>query len=179
SLEGIPIWDTAATAEQRNNGQGYAGGAVRVGALSALYQRILWLSDPANGPLETGQGYDIFSKNAQGIAGAPDQQVYSDTGSLVSSLTKSLNNLVDDSILQINAHRSYFGAYAGRMEHNIANLAAQSENLSAASSRIRDADYGFETAQLTKIQILQQAATAMLAQANAMPNVVLGLLRQS
>jgi len=115
----------------------------------------------------------------QGVRGAPNQQVYAANGALVSSLTKSLNDLVDDAMLQINAHRSYFGAYLGRMEHNIANLAAQSENLSAASSRIRDADYGFETAQLTKIQILQQAATAMLAQANAMPNVVLGLLRQS
>jgi flagellin len=64
------------------------------------------------------------------------------------------------------------------MEHNIANLAALSENLTAAGSRIRDTDYGAETAALTRTQILQQAATAMLAQANAMPNVVLALLRQ-
>lgn len=178
-LEGIPMWDTATAAAERSNGKGYAGDSVRVGALNALYQRILWLSDPANGPLETGQGYDIFSKNAQGISGAPEQEIFDKDGSLISSLTKSLNDLVDDSMLQINAHRSYFGAYAGRMEHNIANLAAQSENLTAAVSRIRDTDYGFETAKLTRTQILQQAATAMLAQANAMPNVVLGLLRQS
>ena len=177
-LDGIPIWDTAQSAAARNNGAGYADGAVKVGALSALYQRILWLADTANSPLETGNGYDIFSKNAQGVTGAPDQQVYGPSGGLVSALTKSLNELVDDSLLQINAHRSYFGAYAGRMEHNIANLAAQSENLTAAGSRIRDTDYGAETASLTRTQILQQAATAMLAQANAMPNVVLALLRQ-
>lgn len=177
-LEGIPIWDTAEAAATRNNGAGYAGGAVKVGALSALYQRIMWLSDPANSPLETGNGYDIFSKNAENIDGAPDQQIFNGSRELTSALTKSLNELVDGSILQINAHRSYFGAYAGRMEHNIANLAAQSENLTAAGSRIRDTDYGAETASLTRTQILQQAATAMLAQANAMPNVVLALLRQ-
>jgi flagellin-like hook-associated protein FlgL len=152
--------------------------SVKVGALSALYQRIMWLSDPANSPLETGNGYDIFSKNAENIDGAPDQQIFNGSRELISALTKSLNELVDGSILQINAHRSYFGAYAGRMEHNIANLAAQSENLTAAGSRIRDTDYGAETASLTRTQILQQAATAMLAQANAMPNVVLALLRQ-
>jgi flagellin len=177
-LDGIPIWDTAQSAAARNNGAGYADGAVKVGALSALYQRILWLSDPANSQLETGNGYDIFSKNAESIDGAPDQQIFNGSGELISALTKSLNELVDDSILQINAHRSYFGSYAGRMEHNIANLAALSENLTAAGSRIRDTDYGAETAALTRTQILQQAATAMLAQANAMPNVVLALLRQ-
>ncbi|NDC86811.1 MAG: flagellin, partial [Betaproteobacteria bacterium] len=75
-------------------------------------------------------------------------------------------------------HRSYFGAYAGRLEHNVSNLAAQNENLTAALSRVQDTDYGAETANLTRVQILQQAATAMLAQANAMPNVILGLLRQ-
>lgn len=90
----------------------------------------------------------------------------------------SLNDLVDRSILQINAHRSYFGAFYGRLEHNVANLSAITENLTAALSRVQDTDYGQETANLTRVQILQQAATAMLAQANAMPNVVLGLLRQ-
>jgi flagellin len=90
----------------------------------------------------------------------------------------SLNDLVDKAILQINAHRSYFGAFYGRLEHNVANLSAITENLNAALSRVQDTDYGQETANLTRVQILQQAATAMLAQANAMPNVVLGLLRQ-
>jgi len=177
-LEGIPIWDTAEGAAERNNGQGYAGDSVRVGALNALYRRIVWLSDQVNGPLQTGQGFNIFSKSALAVPAAPDQEVFDKDGTLVSALTKTLNDLVDDSLLQINAHRSYFGAYFGRMTHNIANLSTQKENLSAAVSRIRDTDYGNETAAMTRTQILQQAATAMLAQANAMPNVVLGLLRQ-
>ncbi|NDD11131.1 MAG: hypothetical protein EB072_00450 [Betaproteobacteria bacterium] len=98
---------------------------------------------------------------------------------LIDARNLSLNDLINDSLTQINAHRSYFGAFYGRFEHNIANLSAQTENLSAALSRVQDADYGAETATLTKVQILQQAATAMLAQANAMPNVILGLLKSS
>jgi flagellin len=92
-------------------------------------------------------------------------------------LGKSFNELVDEALLQINEHRSYFGAFFGRLEHNVANLSALTENLSAALSRVQDTDYGMETSSLTRVQILQQAATAMLAQANAMPNVVLGLLK--
>jgi flagellin len=64
-----------------------------------------------------------------------------------------------------------------RLESTIANLQTTSENLSASRSRIRDADFAQETAQLTRSQILQQAGTAMLAQANAIPNNVLSLLR--
>jgi flagellin len=63
------------------------------------------------------------------------------------------------------------------LNSNINNLSALFENLSAANSRITDTDYANETASLTKTQILQQAATAMLSQANAQPNVVLALLK--
>jgi len=66
---------------------------------------------------------------------------------------------------------------SNRLDHNIANLAAQSENLTASMSRITDTDYAAETAQLSKNQVMQQAATAMLAQANQMPNAVLSLLK--
>jgi flagellin len=59
----------------------------------------------------------------------------------------------------------------------ISNLSATSENLTAARSRIQDTDFAAETANLTRAQILQQAGTAMLAQANALPNNVLTLLR--
>jgi len=112
--------------------------------------------------------------SASNASSAPIQ-----TTELIDARNKSLNDLIDDSLTQINAHRSYFGAFYGRFEHNIANLSAQTENLSAALSRVQDADYGMETATLTRVQILQQAATAMLAQANAMPNVILGLLKSS
>jgi len=63
-----------------------------------------------------------------------------------------------------------------RFSSTITNLQTSTENLSAAQSRIRDTDFASETANLTRAQILQQAGTAMLAQANALPNQVLSLL---
>jgi flagellin len=68
------------------------------------------------------------------------------------------------------------GAVQNRFTSTIANLQSTSENLSASRSRIRDADYAKETAELTRTQILQQAGTARLAQANAVPQNVLSLL---
>ena len=84
---------------------------------------------------------------------------------------------VDSALSLINGERAKFGALQSRFESTITNLAATSENLSAARSRIRDADFAQETANLTRAQILQQAGIAMLAQANALPNNVLTLLR--
>jgi len=69
------------------------------------------------------------------------------------------------------------GAIQNRFSSVIQNLQTSSENLSASRSRIRDADYAKETAELTRTQILQQAGTAMLAQANQLPQNVLSLLR--
>jgi flagellin len=69
------------------------------------------------------------------------------------------------------------GAYQNQMEYTLSNLTELSSNLSSARSRVLDTDYAGETAALTKGQILQQAATAMLAQANQMPNVILTLLK--
>ncbi|MDX5362618.1 MAG: flagellin, partial [Pseudazoarcus pumilus] len=73
--------------------------------------------------------------------------------------------------------RSTFGAIQNRFESVTANLTSSVENLSASRSRILDADFAAETANLTRAQILQQAGVAMLAQANALPQNVLSLLR--
>ncbi len=82
-----------------------------------------------------------------------------------------------DSALQfVAARRAKFGAQQNRMESAIRNLDNVSENQSAARSRIRDADFAQETAELTRTQILQQAGVAMLAQANQLPQNVLQLL---
>jgi len=78
---------------------------------------------------------------------------------------------------QINSMRADLGAIQNRMESTITNLAIQSENISAARSRIMDADFAAETANLARNQILQQAGTAMLAQANQLPQGVLALLQ--
>ncbi|MDH4275991.1 MAG: flagellin [Gammaproteobacteria bacterium] len=85
--------------------------------------------------------------------------------------------IADAAIGQISSQRARFGALQSRFESTIRNLQTSVENLSAARSRIRDADFAIETAELTRTQILQQAGTAMLAQANQIPQNVLTLLR--
>ena len=84
---------------------------------------------------------------------------------------------IDKAISFIAAQRSTMGAVQNRLSSAISNLASSSENITAARSRIQDADFATETANLTRGQILQQAGTAMLAQANSLPNGVLSLLR--
>lgn len=85
--------------------------------------------------------------------------------------------IVDAALQQVNRMRASLGAVQNRFATTITNLQTSSENVSAARSRIRDADFAAETANLTRSQILQQAGVAMLAQANALPNNVLTLLR--
>ncbi|GLR13103.1 flagellin [Chitinimonas prasina] len=96
--------------------------------------------------------------------------------STVETATQALRT-VDGALSAINDQRSKFGALQSRFESTISNLQITSENLSASRSRIRDADFASETANLTRAQILQQAGTAMLAQANSLPNQVLSLLQ--
>ncbi len=83
----------------------------------------------------------------------------------------------DAALTQISSTRAQLGAVQNRFSAVVSNLGAASENFSAARSRIMDADFASETASLTRGQILQQAGTAMLAQANSLPNNVLSLLR--
>jgi flagellin len=84
---------------------------------------------------------------------------------------------VDNAITTINSIRSSLGSYQSRFESVVANAQTAAENLSASRSRIMDADFAAETAQLTKSQILQQSGIAMLAQANSIPQNVLALLQ--
>ncbi|MBT5205223.1 MAG: flagellin [Gammaproteobacteria bacterium] len=84
---------------------------------------------------------------------------------------------VDASLDAVNTGRGDLGAYQSRFQSVVANLQTSAENLSASRSRILDADFALETAQLTKSQILQQSGIAMLAQANAIPQNVLALLQ--
>ena len=85
--------------------------------------------------------------------------------------------IVDKALESINATRADLGAIQNRFTSVVANLQTSSENLSASRSRIKDTDFAKETAELTRTQILQQAGTAMLAQANQVPQNVLSLLR--
>ena len=84
---------------------------------------------------------------------------------------------IDAALTTINAERANFGAIQNRFEAVIGNLQVAAENQTAARSRIMDADFAAETAALTRAQVLQQAGTAMLAQANQLPSNVLQLLQ--
>ena len=84
---------------------------------------------------------------------------------------------VDNAIDQVNSARGDLGALQTRFEKTVENIDIQNENISAAKGRITDADFAVETANLSKAQILQQAGTAMVAQANQLPQSVLSLLR--
>ena len=85
--------------------------------------------------------------------------------------------IVDKALTSVNSSRADMGAVQNRFTSTIANLSTTSENLSASRSRIQDTDYAKETAELTRTQILQQAGTAMLAQAKSVPQNVLSLLQ--
>lgn len=93
------------------------------------------------------------------------------------SVADALIGIVNTAITNVSAQRSKLGALQNRLEHTIKNLDNASENLQAAESRIRDVDMAKEMMEFTKQNILQQAATAMLAQANQAPQGVLQLLR--
>jgi flagellin len=105
--------------------------------------------------------------NLAGVSGG----VSNNAGALVAIDT------VDTAIGQVSAARSQLGAFQNRLEHTIANLDNSAENLQAAESRIRDVDMAKEMMNYTKNNILIQASTAMLAQANQSPQGVLQLLR--
>ncbi len=96
--------------------------------------------------------------------------------SSVEGATRSLKQ-IDAALLNIDAQRGLYGAMQSRFANAVSNLQSASENMSASRSRIQDTDFASETASLTRGQILQQAGTAMLAQANSLPNGVLALLR--
>ena len=83
---------------------------------------------------------------------------------------------IDTAINSVNSSRGTLGAQQNRLDSTLRSLASVRENTSAAESRIRDVDVAFETADLTRNSILQQAATSVLAQANAQPQLALSLL---
>lgn len=96
--------------------------------------------------------------------------------STVDSATRAIST-VDAALSAVNSQRAKFGALQSRFDTTVSNLQTSSENASASRSRIQDADFAAETANLSRSQILQQAGTAMVAQANQLPQGVLALLR--
>ena len=93
------------------------------------------------------------------------------------SAANSFISVIDAAVGKVASQRATLGAHQTQLESTVRNLANVAENTAAAAGRVMDTDYAAETANLTKAQILQQAATSVLAQANAQPQAVLSLLQ--
>ena len=138
-------------------------------SLSDMRAEALGLSSKvAGGDFVSDEAVVTDGTNAEG-------QEYGLDVSSHASAAKALT-IIDKATESVSAERSKLGAYQNRLEHTIANLGTSAENLQAAESRIRDLDMAEEIMAFTKNNILQQAATAMLAQANMAPQSVLQLL---
>ena len=126
-------------------------------------------------------GADAGDTMAVTISGVSTGTLSVSSGGSISLSSAALASVaiasIDDAIASVNEDRAELGAYQSQLESTIRNLANVAENTAAARSRIMDTDYAAETANLTKAQILQQASTAILAQANAQPQSVLSLLQ--
>ncbi|MCS0658094.1 flagellin [Massilia terrae] len=138
----------------------------------------------SGGKLSLTSSGDLTLGGTQASAmGFASTSIKANTGSLTGTNVKTTDaalstvQRVDSALSSVSSLRSQFGAIQNRFDSVISNLSSSSENLTASRSRIQDTDFAAETASLTRGQILQQAGTAMLAQANSLPNGVLSLLR--
>jgi flagellin len=118
----------------------------------------------------------IGTTNIKTNMGTNTQGAAATLGATAATARTAMDN-IDTALTAVNTARSSFGASQNRFESVISNLRVASENQSAARGRIMDADFAQETANLSRGQILQQAGTAMVAQANQLPQGVLSLLR--
>jgi flagellin len=109
------------------------------------------------------------------VAGFSSKNMGLDNIDLVSNSQAAINS-IDDALNYIDQQRSGLGAFMNRLEHSISNLSNIQENVSASRSRIQDTDFATETANLTSLQIKQQATTALLAQSQIAPQLILQLL---
>lgn len=142
------------------------------GAATIMFQ-VGYSGDAANQVTFTGAELTTGSFNSYNASLTNTQTIDVTTQALASAALADL----DTDIAAISDSRATFGAVQNRFEAVIANLQNFVENLSASKSRILDADYAAETAAMTRNQILQQAGTAILAQANQVPQAALTLLR--
>ena len=113
---------------------------------------------------------------AAGGASKLDQVAKIDISGTTGEGSQNAIAVIDAALAQIDSQRADLGAVQNRFDHTISNLANISENVSASRSRIQDTDFATETAEMTKNQILQQAGTSILSQANQLPQTALSLL---
>jgi flagellin len=137
-----------------------------------------------DGSLSSGVTFQVGIDNAATdqiaitLADSDSDQIGITSGASISTMTGARNvlSLVDTAITSVSSRRGDIGAVQNRLISTINNLSVARENLSAANSRIRDADVAAESAELARAQILMQAGVAVLAQANQLPGLALSLI---
>ena len=141
--------------------------------LDSLNDSAMSIEVSTAGATSTGLG----NQNESGTGAATGSAISTINVGTAASAQKAVD-VIDNALDQVSEVRSELGAVNNRLDFTINNLSSVSENASAARSRIEDADFAAESAALSRAQVLQQAGTAMLAQANAAPQQVLSLLQQ-
>jgi flagellin len=143
-------------------------------AVSAVKTGTVSLSSTKGGITTANASAEVFA--AAGVNNSSFSSLAAVDLSTAANASTALS-VIDAALSQINSSRADLGAIQNRFTSTIASLQTTSENLSASRSRIQDADFAAETAALSRAQVLQQAATAMVAQANQLPQQVLQLLK--
>jgi flagellin len=158
----------------------------RIGETTTWAGKALTGTDATAFSLQVGSGTATQNQITVTINSIKSADIGNGTDKLSDVVTAGLDDLtetmaaivvIDDAIKEVNTQRSELGAISNRLNHTVNNLTNISTNLSSAQGRIQDADFALETTELAKNQILQQASTAMLAQANASKQNVMGLLQ--
>lgn len=146
-----------------------ADAAAAAGGVSYVNGTVRLDSDKSFSTTDAGSGFVLGGSSTLQTVASLDVTSFANSQKAI--------KIVDSALQAINGQRAQFGALQSRFENTISNLQSSSENLSASRSRIQDTDFAAETAKLSRNQVLQQAGTAMLAQANQLPQQVLSLLR--
>ncbi|HEX4884566.1 MAG TPA: flagellin [Casimicrobiaceae bacterium] len=185
TINGTSVGAIAADTNAANRAASIAAAVNSVSGTTNVYATVLsstqvTLTNSSGGAVTVGlagtatvatTGLTAATTNAASVTGFAALDISSIAGA-DTAMTQ-----MDAALAALNTARATLGAVQNRFMSVVANVQTTSENLSASRSRIQDADFASETANLTRAQILQQAGTAMLAQANALPQNVLSLLR--
>jgi len=150
------------------NGQKLIDGSLQATAIQSVVIQV-GMQATTNDRISLNMAVDLTSIDSTGL---------NITDISVTHVQSALDSLgrIDSALMKVTEGRGRLGAVQNRLVHTINNLQVSSENLQAAESQIRDADYSLEISQFTRNQILVQASTAILAQANLVPQTVLQLL---
>jgi len=164
---GTPTGSTLAA--YNANGTVNSGGAATLGSTASVAKGSI--------TLDSAQGFSTTDTSGFAIAASSTLNKVSDIDVSTFDGAQAAIKTADAALSKVNSQRAELGALQSRFSSTISNLQSTNENLSASRSRIVDTDFASETANMTRGQILQQAGTSMLAQANSLPNGVLSLLR--